>query len=73
MDKKVEKFKSDYSNIESHVKLLKKKQLELKNGIKMVLLKYFECHDDGSRSEFFQDGYEAQDAIDDIHDLIGDI
>ena len=42
----------------------------LKNGIKMVLLKYFECHDDGSRSEFFQDGYEAQHAIDDIHDLI---
>ena len=45
----------------------------LKNGIKMVLLKYFECHDYGSRSEFFQDGYEAQHAIDDIHDLIGDI
>lgn len=45
----------------------------LRNGIKMILLKYFECHDNGDRSEFFQPGYEAQSAIDDIHDLIGDI
>ena len=36
MDKKVEKFKSDYSNIESRVKLLKKKQLELKKEIKRL-------------------------------------
>ena len=36
MDKKVEKFKSDYSNIESHVKMFKKKQLELKKEIKRL-------------------------------------
>lgn len=36
MDKKVEKFKADYSNIEARVKMLKKKQLELKNEIKSL-------------------------------------
>ena len=36
MDKKVEKFKSDYSSIEARVKLLKKKQLELKKEIKRL-------------------------------------
>ena len=36
MDKKVEKFKSDYSNIESHVKLFKSKQRELKKEIKRL-------------------------------------
>ena len=36
MDKKVEKFKADYSSLESHVKLLKKKQLELKKEIKRL-------------------------------------
>ena len=36
MDKKVEKFKSDYSNIESRVKMFKKKQLELKKEIKRL-------------------------------------
>ena len=34
MDKKVEKFKADYSNIESRVKLFKSKQRELKKEIK---------------------------------------
>lgn len=34
MDKKVEKFKKDYSNIEARVKLFKKKQRELKKAIK---------------------------------------
>lgn len=45
----------------------------LRNGIKMILLKYFARHDNGDRSEFFQHNYEAQSAIDDIHELIGDI
>lgn len=45
----------------------------LKNGIKMILLKYFARHDNGDRSEFFQHNYEAQSALDDIHELIGDI
>ena len=36
MDKKVEKFKSDYSNIESRVKLFKSKQRELKKEIKRL-------------------------------------
>ena len=43
----------------------------LKNGIKQILLKYFECDDNGDRSPFYNSGYTAQDAIDDIHDLIG--
>lgn len=45
----------------------------LKNGIKQILLKYFECDDSGDRSPFYVPGYSAQNAIDDIHDLIGDI
>ena len=36
MDKKVEKFKSDYSNIEARAKMLKKKHLELKKEIKRL-------------------------------------
>lgn len=36
MDKKVEKFKKDYSNINSRVALIKKKQLELKKEIKRL-------------------------------------
>ena len=36
MDKKVEKFKKDYSNINSRVALIKKKQLELKKEIKRI-------------------------------------
>lgn len=36
MDKKVEKFKKDYSNIDSRVALIKKKQLELKKEIKRI-------------------------------------
>ena len=36
MDKKVEKFKADYSNIESRVKLFNKKQRELKKEIKRI-------------------------------------
>lgn len=36
MDKKVEKFKKDYSNIEARVKLFKKKQHELKKEIKRL-------------------------------------
>ena len=45
----------------------------LKNGIKQILLKYFECDDNGDRSPFHAPGYTAQNAIDDIHDLIGEI
>ena len=36
MDKKVEKFKKDYSNINSRVALIKKKQIELKKEIKRI-------------------------------------
>lgn len=36
MDKKVEKFKKDYSGIEARVKLFKKKQRELKKEIKRL-------------------------------------
>ena len=45
----------------------------LKNGIKQILLKYFECDDNGDPSPTHDEYYTAQDAIDDIHDLIGDI
>ena len=45
----------------------------LKNGIKQILLRYFESDDNGDRSPFYNPDYTAQDVVDDIHDLIGDI
>lgn len=45
----------------------------LKNKIKDVLRRYFETDDDGEPNEEFDDGYTAQQAIDDIHDIVGDI
>lgn len=45
----------------------------LKNKIKQILLKYFECDDNGDCSSFHDPDYTAQNAIDDIHDIIGEI
>jgi hypothetical protein len=45
----------------------------LKNKIKDVLRRYFETDDDGEPNKEFDDGYTAQQAIDDIHDIVGDI
>lgn len=45
----------------------------LKNEIKKILRKYFECDDSGEMNTNYDPNYSAQDAIDDIHDLVGDI
>ena len=45
----------------------------LKNKIKGVLRRYFETDDSGNDNKEFDDSYTAQDAIDDIHDIIGEI
>lgn len=45
----------------------------LKNRIKAVLRRYFEVDDDGEPNKEFDDDYTAQQAIDDIHDIVGDI
>ena len=45
----------------------------LKNKIKAVLRRYFETNDDGEPNEEFDDGYTAQQAVDDIHDIVGEI
>lgn len=45
----------------------------LKNKIKGVLRRYFETDDCGNDNKEFDDSYTAQQAIDDIHDIVGDI
>ncbi len=45
----------------------------LKNKIKGVLRRYFETDDSGNANKEFDDNYTAQNAIDDIHDIVGDI
>ena len=45
----------------------------LKKRIKDVLRKYFECDDSGNPSKEFDDRFTAQDAIDEIHEIVGDI
>ena len=45
----------------------------LKNKIKTVLRRYFEADDNGEPNKEFDANYTAQDAIDDIHDIVGDI
>ena len=45
----------------------------LKKSIIGVLKKYFERDDNGDINPEFDDCYSAQNAIDDIHDIVGDI
>lgn len=45
----------------------------LKDQIKEVLRKYFEEDDRGHKNEDYDDTFSAQDAIDEIHDIVGDI
>lgn len=45
----------------------------LKTRIIGVLKKYFECDDNGNQNPEFDDCFTAQAAIDEIHDIIGDI
>ena len=41
--------------------------------IKKVLKKYFEEDDHGRKNKDYDESYSAQDAIDDIHEIIGEI
>ena len=45
----------------------------LKNKIKKVLKRYFECDDCGDPNKEHDPDYTAQDAIDDIHEIVGEI
>ena len=45
----------------------------LRKQIAKVLRKYFEVDDSGNPNPEFNDCYSAEDAIDDIHSIIGDI
>ena len=45
----------------------------LKNRIKTVLKRYFECDDCGNPNKEHDPDYTAQNAIDDIHEIIGNI
>lgn len=45
----------------------------LKKRITDVLRKYFEHNDNGDPNPEFDDCFTAQDAIDEIHDIVGEI
>ena len=45
----------------------------IKEQIKDVLRKYFEEDDHGNKNEDYDETFAAQDAIDEIHDIVGDI
>lgn len=45
----------------------------LKEGIQKILLKYFDTTDAGESSPLWDEDYTAQEAIDDIHELVGEI
>lgn len=45
----------------------------VKDQIKDVLRRYFENDDSGNKNEEFDESYAAQNAIDDIHSIVGDI
>lgn len=45
----------------------------LRNRIIGVLKKYFECDDNGDPNPEFDDCFTSSDAIDEIHEIIGDI
>lgn len=46
---------------------------ELKDKIRAVLRRYFECNDNGDENPEFDEYFSAEDAIDEIHDIIGEI
>lgn len=46
---------------------------ELVEKIKAIMRRYFECDDNGDPNPTFNEYYTAQEAIDDIKDLIGEI
>ena len=41
--------------------------------IRRLLRRYFECNDNGDPNPEYDSNYTAQNFVDDIHDLIGDI
>lgn len=45
----------------------------LKNKIKAVLRRYFEVNDNGDPNPEFDDSFEPQAVIDEIHEIVGDI
>lgn len=45
----------------------------LKKNIKAVLRRYFEVDDNGNPNPTFDENFTAQDAIDEIHGIVGDI
>ena len=45
----------------------------IKEEIKDVLRKYFECDDSGNKNENYDETFSAQDAIDEIHSIVGNI
>jgi len=46
---------------------------EIAERVKNVLRKYFEYDDNGHPNENYDETFEAQSAIDEIHEIIGNI
>lgn len=47
--------------------------VDISSKIKNVLRRYFEADDNGNDNKEFDDSYTAEAAIDDIHEIVGDI
>ena len=45
----------------------------LKNKIKAVLRRYFEANDNGDPNPEYDENFEPQAVIDEIHEIVGDI
>ena len=45
----------------------------IKLNIKRVLRRYFECDDNGNPNPEYDSYFTAQAALDEIHDIVGDI
>lgn len=45
----------------------------IKERIKALLRRYFEVNDNGDANAEYDEIYSAQDCIDDIHNIVGDI
>lgn len=46
---------------------------ELVEKIKAIMRRYFECDDNGNPNPTFDECYTAQEVVDDIKDLVGEI
>ena len=64
-----------YANAVEKENIMKKHKTkeELVEKIKAIMRRYFECDDNGNPNPTFDEYYTAQEVVDDIKDLVGEI